>query len=104
MSEEATFDQAAEDIRDVLGEDATFIPQVGDRVSLKVFEDQNVEYHPDDFVGVTRHYRRTIEYYLSDIGRLVEPGEEFVIGSNRFTVARVIDNDGDGRFVTVEVS
>ena len=94
----------AEDVRTVLFVDATFIPQVGDRVSLKVRPVQNVEYHPADFVGVMRHYARTVEFLLSDLGRLPEPGEEFLIASDRFTVAKIIEHDGDGRFVMAEVS
>lgn len=104
MSEEAAFDQMHEDVRTVLWVDATFIPEVGDRVSLKVRPVQNVEYHPDDFVGVTRHYARTIEYLFDDVGRLAEPNEEFMIGSDRYVVARVLEHDGDGRSVLVEVS
>lgn len=104
MSEEAAFDQLAEDVQSVLWVDATFIPQVGDRVSLKVRPVQNVEYHPEDFIGVTRHYARTIEYLFSDIGRLTEPSEEFLIGADRYVVARVLEHDRDGRSVVVEVS
>jgi hypothetical protein len=104
MSEEAAFDQLAEDVKSVLFEDATFIPQVGDRVSLKVRPVQNVEYHPQDFIGVTRFYARTIEFLFSDLGRLPERGEEFLIGSDRYSVAKIIEHDGDGRFVMAEVS
>ena len=51
MSEETAFDQMGSDLLNALGIDATFIPKIGDPVSLKVNFDQNVDLQPDGYPG-----------------------------------------------------
>ena len=103
MSEESAFDQMAEDIMDGLGIDAVFYPIVGDSVSLKVNYDQAYEGHPGGHLQVTSGYQKTVEYLLSDIGRLAEPNEQFVFSGETYEVVAPVEHDSGGRFVKVIV-
>ena len=104
MSEETGFDQMAEDLFNGLGVDATYSPNIGDSVSLKVHYDQTVEYHPDAYSGQYQGYIKTIEFLYSDLGKLPAKSDCFVIGSNRYEVKQILDHDNAGRFVKVVVS
>ena len=103
MSEAAAFNQMAEDIRDVIFEDSIFIPEIGDRVSLKVKYDQRIADQPVGLSATALAYEQEIEFVFSDLGRLPEPGEQFLIGSEYYLVQRVIDHDQQGRFCKVMV-
>lgn len=104
MSEEAAFTQMGIDVRDRLGVDAVFIPEIGDRVALKVFPRQRASDQPVGSVGRALAYEQEIEFYFADIGRLPEPGEQFLIDSDYFIVEKVLEHDIQGRFCTVMVS
>jgi hypothetical protein len=104
MSEAAAFDQMAEDVRDRLFEDSTFIPEIGDQVSIKVFYDQRISDQPVGIVGTALAYEQEIEFYFADLGRLPEPGEQFKIGDEYYVVVKVLDHDNQGRFCKVMVS
>ena len=103
MSEAAAFDQMAEDVRDQLFEDGIFIPEIGDRVSLKIFYDQRMSDQPVGMVGTALALEQEIEFLFSDLGRLPEPGEEFLIDSIYYVVQKVIEHDIQGRFCKVMV-
>ena len=104
MSEAAAFDQMAEDLRDRLFEDGFFIPEIGDRVSLKVFYDQRISDQPVGMVGTALAYEQELEFLFSDLGRLPEPGETFLVGATYYVVQKVIEHDIQGRFCKVWVS
>lgn len=103
MSEETAFDQMAVDLLSALGVDATFLPKIGNSVALKVNYDQTVDYHPDGYAGNFQGYLRTIEFLYSDLGKLPEKDDCFLIGSTRLEVQRILDHDGSGRFVKAVV-
>jgi hypothetical protein len=104
MSEETAFDQMGADLFDALGVDATYIPKIGDEVSLKVNFDQTLDNQPDGYEGTVQGYIKTIEFVYSDIGKLPGDGDVFLIGSTRYDVERIFDHDGAGRFVKVVVT
>ncbi len=100
MSSKTTFNSAAQDIFDALGQSATFTPVVGDPVpSLQVDLDQEVDWQG----GTAQVYESglKIEYILSDIGYEANPGDIFTIDETDYTVKSVVENDG--WFVTVAV-
>jgi hypothetical protein len=104
MSEETAFDQMAEDLITRLGVDATYLPGIGESVSLKVNFDQEVDYQPDTYDGNVQGYVKTIEFLYSDIGALPVAGDVFIIGDDRYNVKKINDHDGAGRFVKVIVN
>ena len=104
MTEAAAFNQMAEDVRDILFEDGIFIPEIGDRVSLKIFYDQRMSDQPVGMVGTALALEQEIEFLFSDLGRLPEPGEEFLIDSVYYVVQKVIEHDIQGRFCKVMVA
>jgi hypothetical protein len=104
MSEAAALDQMAEDIRDRFFEDGYFIPEIGDRVSLKLDYRQRISDQPVGMVGTALAYEREIEFYFSDLGRFPEPGEQFLIGSEYYMVDKILEHDSQGRFCKVMVS
>ena len=104
MSEAAAFDQMAEDLRDRLFEDGYFIPEIGDRVALKLSYEQRISDQPVGMVGTALAYEQEIEFYFPDLGRLPEPGEQFLIVSTYYIVQKVLDHDQQGRFCKVMVS
>lgn len=103
MSEEAAFDQMATDVRDTLGVSATFIPEIGDRVTLTLFFNQTISDQPDGYQGTALGYRQEVEFYFSDLGRLPEPGEQFLVDSVYYVVEKVTFHDRQGRFCRVSV-
>ncbi len=104
MSEEATFNQAAQDIVDAQGQSATFTPLVGDPVSCTVNPEIEVEFQP---AGESQVWEpgTTIEYLLSEVGKEADPGDTFLIAAGiyagTYTVKAVLENDG--RFCKVTV-
>ena len=104
MSEETAFDQMGSDLLNALGIDATFIPKIGDPVSLKVNFDQNVDLQPDGYPGSYQGYMKTVEFLYSDLGKMPAEGDCFLIGSTRYQYKQVLDHDGAGRFVKVVVN
>ena len=105
MSEEATFNQAAQDIFDALAESATFTPLVGDPVeNVMVNPELEVAYQP---AGESQVWEQeaTIEYILAEVGKEADPGETFLIAAGiyagTYTVKAVVENDG--RFCKVTV-
>lgn len=99
------FDQVAEDLinDDDFGIDAVFYPEAGDSVSLKIFYDQDYEGHPGGHYQVTSGYQKTVEYLVSDIGRLAEPNEKFVFSGATFEVIAPLEHDFGSRFAKVIV-
>jgi len=99
------FDQMADDLinDDDFSIDAVFYPNVGDSVSLKIFFDQDYEGHPGGYMQVSAGYQKTVEYLLSDIGRLAEPNEKFVFSNATYEVIAPIEHDEGGRFAKVIV-
>jgi hypothetical protein len=103
MSQEAAFDNMADVVNDVLGVSATFIPTVGDSVTLNIHYDQRVAEIPDGFQGRVTAYMREIEFLYSDIGRIPDSGEQFKIDSNYYTVEYISAHEQSGRFVKAVV-
>jgi len=95
------FDQAATDVFDTMGVDATFTPSVGDPVSCKAVLDKDVEMQPSGYDAQVYAMGNTIEYLLDEVGKEADRGETFLIGSDTWTVQSVSRNDG--RFVKVIV-
>ena len=104
VSEEATFNQAAQDIFDALGQSATFTPSSGPAVSCTVNPEFEVDFQP---AGESQVWEQvtTIEYMLSEVGKEADPGETFLIAAGiyagTYTVKAVEENDG--RFCKVTV-
>jgi len=105
MTEQTVWDQMADDlINDPdFGIDAVFHPAVGDSVSLKIFFDQDYEGHPGGFLQSTSGYQKTVEYLLTDIGRLAYPNEKFVFSGATHEVIAPVEHERGGRFVKVIV-
>lgn len=103
MSQEAAFDNMADVVNNVLGISATFIPTVGDNLTLNVHFDQRVAEVPEAFAGRVTAYLREIEFLYADLGRLPDAGEEFKIGSNYYTVEWISEHEQSGRFVKAVV-
>jgi len=90
------------DLQTALGIDATFVPEVGDQIAnVKIFRDQLLTDQPGGFTGTAKAYEYEIEFLFSDIGRLPEVGEQFVVGALSYVVARIIDHDIGGRFCKI---
>jgi hypothetical protein len=83
--------------------DAVFYPTVGDSVSLKIWFDQDFEGHPGGFYQRTSGHQKTVEYLLSDIGRMAYPNEQFVFSGATYEVIAPIENETDGRFAKAVV-
>ena len=82
---------------------AVFTPAVGDPVSLKVHPGTEIDFQPGGLEAQAAGSAKTIEYFLSDIGREANEGEFFTMDADGtvYTVADVEANDGI--FVTVNV-
>lgn len=101
MTDIATiFDQAAEDIFDNMGADATFTPAAGDPVTLKVSVDRNVAIEGGDYDAQVYRRVTTLEYVKNDLGREAVPGETFTVASVVWTVESLFEDprSNDGRF------
>lgn len=99
---ETDFDQAAIDIIDELGREATYLPVGGDPVpGIKVHLEENLEDQPDGFETVIKAIFLTIELLLSDLPREPRENDQITIGATTYTVKAPLSNDG--RFVKVIV-
>jgi hypothetical protein len=106
MSEESTFDQAVEDIFEILGEDAVFNPSSGPPVEdCKVILDKDTSQEPGGYDAQVFVVVRTLEYRLAEVGKEADPGETFVVGGKTWTVEGPFEDpdSNDQRCVKVVV-
>ena len=101
MSEESTFDNLADDLFSTMGQSATFMPLVGNPVSMNVDLKSETNFQPSGYESSVHDVTKTIEFLFDDIGREPKHGERFTIGSTKYTVETVLENDL--RFVKVSV-
>jgi hypothetical protein len=100
--------QAAEDIFDHLGDDATFYPLDGDPITCKVDLDKEGQNEPDGFTSQARGEQITLEGPRHTLGKIpvaktaTRDGERFVMDDG--TVYEVLGIlDSDNFFVTCSV-
>lgn len=98
-----SFDQAALDMFDTLGQDAVFMPKDDAdktcRVILRTYDNLNLGQYEDVYA-----HGATIECLRSQTGRDPEPDEMFLIGDVYYTVQSVLPSpDPEGRFIKVVV-
>jgi len=97
------FDEICEDLTNDLdmSQVATFTPEVGDAVSLRVAVAIEAAFQPGGLEAQAWGSETTIEYLLSDIGREANRDETFTVNGVTYTVKDVAENDGV--FVKVNV-
>lgn len=95
-----TFDEIYESFGQVLldevGQSATFIPKAGPPVTCLVFLDKEDESMPGGMESAGVSKVLTIRYLLNAVGKLVERGERFRIGTTEYKVqanAELADKD-----------
>jgi len=95
---DAIFDAAAADIVALGARDATYLPNAGGSVSLRVFYQVEVEMQPDGHMGTAWAEQQTVQGLLSDFGQEPDQGDTIEIdqpaGTKTYTIARVLENDG----------
>ena len=102
MSLETTFDEVAGVLNDIWGVDATFIPRIGDPVSLKATPSADFKEMPGDLSASVPGLTKRYELLYTDVGRLPLKGEKLVVGSTTYTIDTA-DNQQDERFIEVIV-
>jgi len=94
-------DQAAADIWAVAGAEAIFRPAGGVAVPCLIEVERNVELQPDSYEATVVERGITVEAMVSVVGE-PERGDVFEMGLVNFTVAKIVENDG--QFVKVVVN
>lgn len=94
-------DQAAADIWAITGAEAIFRPVDGTPVPCLIEVERNVELQPDSYEATVVERGVTVEAMVSVVGE-PERGDVFEMGLVSFTVAKIVENDG--QFVKVVVN
>jgi hypothetical protein len=102
MSLESTFDEVAVVLNNIWGIDATFIPRVGDPVSLKASPSADFKEMPGDLSASVPGLTKRFDLLYSALGRLPLKGEKLVVGGVTYVIDTA-DNQQDERFVEVIV-
>jgi len=95
------FDQAAADIWAIAGVEAIFRPADGTPALCLIEVERNVELQPESYEATVVERGVTVEAMVSEVGE-PERGDVFEMGAVSYTVAKIVENDG--QFVKVVVN
>lgn len=85
----------------IFGDSAIFRPTDGISVSCLIDIEHDVELQPDSYGATVVEFGSTIEALVSEVGE-PQRGDVFEVGAVDYTVAKIMENDG--QFVKVVVA
>jgi hypothetical protein len=85
--------QAGTHILAGIGTTATFTSASGPEIPLRVDYDEEILLQPGAMTTEVYAPTKTIEFLLSDIGRLPVEGERFTIGESTYEVVEILQSD-----------